>query len=190
MEQRLVVGLGNPGKRYEMTRHNMGFLFIKALIEKYGWSFKRGERFLGAFVKGWVRQVCVHLLMPTTYMNESGKSVRKYCDFFKIEPQQVIVVSDDISLDFGRMRLRERGSSGGHNGLKSIELHLSTDRYCRLRLGVGSDKRKDLSDFVLEDFSKDEKERLQSFFSKAVEIVDRWFDEDIFLLMNEANGSV
>lgn len=189
MEQRLIVGLGNPGRAYEMTRHNIGFLVVEAFARKYGLGLKPDSRFLGTIAKGQVREVNVHLLMPATYMNESGRAVRKYCDYFKITPEQLIVISDDISLDFERMRLRERGSSGGHNGHKSLQSCLGTTQYARLKMGVGTDRRKDLSDHVLGRFSRSEEERLDLFVEKAVDVVSRWLDEDIDAVMNDSNAN-
>ena len=188
MEQRLIVGLGNPGKAYQMTRHNIGFLVVEAFARKYGWGLKVESRFLGTVAKGQVRGVNVHLLMPATYMNESGRAVRKYCDYFKITPEQLIVVSDDISLDYGRMRLRERGSSGGHNGHKSLQSCMGTREYARLKMGVGTDRNKDLSDHVLGRFSRSEEELLDPFVEKAVSVVDRCLDEEIEAVMNDANA--
>ncbi|MFT4552337.1 MAG: PTH1 family peptidyl-tRNA hydrolase [Chlamydiales bacterium] len=189
MEQRLIVGLGNPGRAYEMTRHNIGFLVVEAFARKCGLALKPDSRFLGTIAKGQVRKVNVHLLMPMTYMNESGRSVRKYCDYFKISPEQLIVISDDISLDFERMRLRERGSSGGHNGHKSLQSCLGTTQYARLKMGVGTDRSKDLSDHVLGRFSRSEEDQLDLFVEKAVGVVDHWLDEDIEVVMNDANAT-
>ena len=189
MEQRLIVGLGNPGKAYEMTRHNIGFLVVEAFARKYGLELKPDSRFLGTIAKGQVRGVNVHLLMPATYMNESGRSVRKYCDYFKISPEQLLVISDDISLDYERMRLRERGSSGGHNGHKSLQSCMGTTEYARLKMGVGTDSRKDLSDHVLGRFSRDEEDKLDLFIEKAVGVANRWLDEDIEAVMNDANAT-
>lgn len=188
MEQRLIVGLGNPGKSYEMTRHNIGFLVLQAFADKFGLSFKSEDRFHGMTAKGRVREVTVHLLMPMTYMNESGKAVRKLCDYYKIAPKQLIVVSDDISLDYGRLRVRERGSSGGHNGHKSVQNFLGTLDYPRLRMGIGTNKQRDLSDFVLGRFSKEEREDLEAFVDRAVDVADRWLDEEMVVLMNTANS--
>lgn len=170
-----------------MTRHNIGFLVVEAFAKKYGWSLKRDNRFLGAIAKGKVREVEVHLLMPMIYMNNSGQSVSKYCSYFKVPIDQLIVINDDVSFDFRRMRLRERGSSGGHNGLKSIESHLGSSNYARLRLGVGASDGQDLSEYVLGRFSKDEQKLLVPFIERAVTVVDCWLDKKLADVMSLAN---
>ncbi|MFZ0564845.1 MAG: aminoacyl-tRNA hydrolase, partial [Chlamydiales bacterium] len=133
----LIVGLGNPGKKYENSRHNLGFMVVKAFAAKRGWDFKRGWRFKGYIAHGDIEEKIVHLLLPVTYMNLSGKSVRKVLEYYKIARNRLLVVVDDVNLALGVMRIRPEGSSGGHNGLKSIEESLKTREYTRFRIGVG-----------------------------------------------------
>ena len=132
----LIVGLGNPGREYESTRHNAGFLVVDRLAEKMGISVST-RKFLGFTGSGMLGGEKVLLLKPQTYMNASGESVRAAADFYKLEPAQVIVVYDDISLDVGSVRIRAKGSAGGHNGMKSIIAHLGTEEYPRVRVGIG-----------------------------------------------------
>lgn len=184
---RLFVGLGNPGKRYEKTRHNMGFLVVEEMAKRFSWVPKEEKRFSARVCKGVVRGVTVHLLMPVTYMNDSGIAVRSYLDYFRIAPQNLVVVVDDVALDFGEMRLRLSGSAGGHNGLKSIEAHLGTMDYMRLRLGIGDKRVATLSDHVLGGFSAGELKLLDSFVDRGATALERLIDDDAQAVMNEVN---
>lgn len=136
-----IVGLGNPEKKYENTRHNIGFDVIDAIAEKYSIAVReRGFRAL--FGKGAIEGQRVILLKPQTYMNLSGESVREITDYFKIDPEEeLIVISDDVSLEVGGIRIRKKGSAGGHNGLKNIIEHLGTEKFQRIRMGVGEKPR-------------------------------------------------
>ena len=154
-----IIGLGNPGKRYVHTRHNLGFLVVGELARQLDLSFKM-DRYLSSLIakrKEGGREV--DLLMPQTFMNESGWAVRRYLDYYKMTAAQVIVVCDDTALKFGQLRLRSQGSSGGHNGLKSIGMHLGTHEFIRLKMGVGSDEAgQSLAEYVLSDFNREETE--------------------------------
>lgn len=186
--KKLIVGLGNPGQKYQKTRHNIGFLLLDALAQRCAFSLQKEERFQGFLAKGLFQHKKLYLLKPLTYMNESGRSVQKLKKYFDIPVENILVLSDDISLEFGRMRLRERGSSGGHNGLKSIEAALNSQLFPRLRLGVGFDKRQDLSDYVLSQFSAEEAKHLDAFLDSALDIAVRWLNEDYATLMQDCNG--
>lgn len=190
LEQWAIVGLGNPGKRYAMTRHNLGFLVVERLARQWGISWSDERRFSARVGRGKVEDKGVHLLMPQTYMNESGRAVRRYMDFFGLVAQQIVVVCDDVALDFGEMRLRLQGSSGGHNGLKSVEAHLGTREYPRLRLGVGegrSARSEGLVDHVLGGFSVQEREELDAVLEKASEALVLLVGRGIHAAMNEVN---
>jgi peptidyl-tRNA hydrolase, PTH1 family len=189
LTERVIVGLGNPGRKYEMTRHNMGFLVVKAFADSLGWSFKDETVFCAYIAKGKIDDIVVHLVLPTTYMNESGRAVRKYADFYKLSNENVVVVNDDVALEFGQTRMRIDGSSGGHNGLKSIENHLGTRHYVRLRMGIGrsNDSDEALSDYVLDTFSKDELIGLNEFIDRGVKALRRLMKESITLVMNDIN---
>lgn len=185
--QLVFVGLGNPGIRYEMTRHNMGYLVVKALAKQLGWQFKEEKRFNSMVVKGEQGKVTLHLLMPLTFMNLSGIALRSYLDFYKLPVSSVIVVVDDIALSLGQMRLKAEGSAGGHNGLKSIEQHLGTAAYKRLRMGIGHPGPKILADYVLEAFSQEEQENLSKVVDHGKEVLLRLTNDDISQVMNTVN---
>ena len=185
----MIVGLGNPGQKYEMTRHNMGYLVAKAFARSEGWSFKEEKRFNSFVAKGRIGEITVSLLLPTTYMNESGIALRRYLDFYRLTPDAVIVVTDDIALPFGELRVREGGSAGGHNGLKSVEAHLGTDGYVRVRMGIQTDQqRESLADYVLDAFSQNELVGLTTFIEKGAAVAKRLVMGDpISAVMNAVN---
>lgn len=186
-----IVGLGNPGKKYELTRHNIGYLVVQAFARLNGWSFKEETRYEAQVAVGDIGGIRVHLLLPTTYMNESGRALMKYHNFFKIDNAVVLAVVDDIDIPFGMMRLREKGSAGGHNGLKSLEKYLGTQEYVRLRLGIDAQKGgKDLADHVLSRFSASEMSELSCFIDKAVEVLLKVIREGVPLVMNEVNKKI
>lgn len=170
----VIAGLGNPGKKYELTRHNLGFLVVQELAAIHGWTFRDETEFNAKVATGRIDNQKVHLLLPTTYMNESGRAVKRYLDFYKFDPADLLVVSDDVSLPFGDMRLRLSGSAGGHNGLKSIQTHLGTFDYARLRMGIGSDfKLKTMADFVLEIFKPEELQMLAKFVQNGAAFIEQ-----------------
>ncbi len=172
MSIKLVVGLGNPGKKYERTRHNMGFLVVRALADGWGLTLKSERKMLGETARGRVGNKQIHLLLPTTYMNESGRAVGSYSNYYHIEAHEVLVISDDADLPFGELRFREKGSSGGHNGLKSIEQALGTQAYPRLRIGIGREGE-ELIGHVLGRFSPAEEKRLEGLIREAKEVVNK-----------------
>jgi peptidyl-tRNA hydrolase, PTH1 family len=184
---RCIVGLGNPGRKYANTRHNIGFHVVEALARRHGFVFKEMKRFCAYVARGTVRGITVHLIMPQTFMNESGRTVQAYTSYFSLACEDLLVVSDDATLEFGRMRLREQGSSGGHNGLKDIERNIGTSQYARLKMGIGHDSRKQLHDYVLQPFTSEENILLPEFVGRGATIVDRWFDEDRPRVINDAN---
>ena len=184
----LVAGLGNPGKEYENTRHNVGFECIDLLAEKYDIVMAGNEQ--KAIVgKGYIDGTKVILAKPQTYMNLSGESIEAICEYYKIDPQEeLIVLSDDIALDTGRIRIRKKGSAGGHNGLKNIIACTGTQDFKRVRIGVGEKpKNYDLADWVLGHFSKEEKEQVESAYEKAVSAIELILKEEIDKAMNDFN---
>ncbi len=183
----IFAGLGNPGQQYEMTRHNMGYLVVKALARKMGWHFQEEDRFSAFVVKKLVNTTTVHLLLPTTYMNLSGVAIKRYLDFFKLDTKYLVIVVDDIALPFGQIRLKTKGSAGGHNGLKSIETHLGTSEYMRLRMGIGHPGEKDLVNYVLDPFSQEELKYLLTFVDRGVEALLSLLKERISQVMNAVN---
>lgn len=190
-KQLLYVGLGNPGKDYEMTRHNIGQLVIFELAKILGLSFKNDSHFESDITKGAIDQTKIHFLFPRTYMNESGRALRRYLDFYKFIPEQVVIISDDVDLPFGEIRLRESGGSGSHNGLKSIEKYLGSQNYMRLRMGIGKKPEgQDLSDYVLSRFNAEESAKLDLFVKEGAKILQKIASEDIKHLMNHINKKV
>ena len=170
----LIVGLGNPGKSYDLTRHNIGFKVVESIAHKLGVSFQVKKEFRGACAQSVVGERKVILLMPTTYMNISGESVKAVMDYYKIPSGDVLIICDDVYLPFGRLRLKDRGSSGGHNGLKNIEKMLATQEYIRLKIGVDLDPNMDLADYVLAPFSQAERQDLDTVISQSTEVALAW----------------
>ncbi len=171
----LIAGLGNPGKEYEMTRHNIGFHFIDYFADKYNTKVSK-LKFKGLWGECNIGGEKVLLVKPQTYMNLSGDCIFEAAAFYKIEPSNIIVISDDISLNTGNIRIRKKGSAGGHNGLKSIILRLNTDEFTRIKIGVGEAENPniDLADHVLGRFKKEEIPILEEAIinaSKAVELI-------------------
>lgn len=164
----LVAGLGNPGNKYEMTRHNIGFHTIDYIADELGVKIKK-LKYKSLYGEGEINGEKVLLVKPQTFMNNSGESIIDFVNFFKIPVENVIIISDDISLDAGRIRIRGKGSAGGHNGLKSIIYHLNSDQFPRVRIGVGAPQHEDydLADFVLGRFTKDEIPILEEAIIKA-----------------------
>lgn len=182
----IVVGLGNIGKEYELTRHNAGFLAIDALAEKYGARIDR-VKFHALVAETNIAGKRVLLMKPTTYMNNSGVAIAEAASFYKIPPENVIVLHDEISFDVGIMRIRRKGSAGGHNGLKSIIAHLCSDAFPRVKIGVGKKPSPDydLVDFVLGRFSKADLEKLKSENSNIIASVELMLEGKIEEAMNK-----
>jgi peptidyl-tRNA hydrolase, PTH1 family len=184
----LIVGLGNIGKEYKGTRHNVGFTIIETLANDYKAEFKSKAKVNGELAQLVIDGKKVYLLKPTTYMNNSGVALRSAIDFFKIKNlSSVLVVVDDIAIPFGELRLKEEGGTGGHKGLLSIEIHLGSNRYSRLRIGVGDKQGGDLISHVLGNFNEMEREELPKIIKKAIEIIHLWLMQGIVVAMNQAN---
>lgn len=184
----IIVGLGNPTNEYAGTRHNVGFDVIDALADKYNISMteRKSRAFCG---KGIISGQKVILAKPQTYMNLSGESVRSLVDYYKIDAEaELLIIYDDVSLDVGQLRIRRKGSAGGHNGIKSIIQHLSSDVFMRIKVGVGEKpKEYDLADYVLGHFSKAEKEVMVDGYQNAVEAVEMLLQDDVDKAMNAFN---
>lgn len=185
----IIVGLGNPTNEYKNTRHNIGFEVIDAIADKYNIyvDIKKHKALVG---KGIVEGHKVVIAKPQTYMNLSGESVRELIDFYKVSPEdELIVVYDDIALDVGRLRVRPKGSAGGHNGIKNIIANIGTDVFPRVRVGVGDKpKNYELADYVLGHFSKDELEIMKSGIDEAIEAIIDIMQEDVSYSMNRHNS--
>ncbi|MEE1314823.1 MAG: aminoacyl-tRNA hydrolase [Faecalimonas sp.] len=187
----IIAGLGNPSKEYEGTRHNVGFDVIDVLADKYNIAVteRKSRAFCG---KGMIAGQKVLLVKPQTYMNLSGESIRGLIDFYKIDPEtELLVIYDDVSLDVGQLRIRKKGSAGGHNGIKNILAHLGTDVFLRIKVGVGEKpKEYDLADYVLGHFSKAEKEEMEDAYARAAEAVELLLQGEIDTAMNRFNKKV
>lgn len=180
-----IVGLGNPGKEYEKTRHNAGYDALDYIAKKYNIDINR-IKFKGMVGEGFIEGNKVILLKPTTYMNLSGESVRELMDFYKLSPEEVIIIYDDISLEVGRLRLRAKGSAGGHNGIKSIISHCG-DVFPRIKVGVGQPD-KDLVNHVLGKFSKEHRTLVEKSLEAASDAAVSIIKEGIQEAMNKFNS--
>ena len=185
----MVVGLGNPGSQYEHTRHNAGFLAMDYLAEKYGARIDRAK-FKALVGEATVAGKRVLLMKPQTFMNLSGEAIGEAARFYKLNADHVIVLSDDVTLDVGRLRVRRKGSAGGHNGLKSIQEHLGTDAYPRVKLGVGQKPHPDydLVDWVLGTFPKEDLQALKEAFPTVASGIERILAGDVDGAMQICNG--
>lgn len=186
----LIAGLGNPGRKYDMTRHNIGFEVIDYIADKYNVKVKK-LKFKALYQKAEIEGCEAVLMKPQTYMNLSGESVRDAAAFFKIPPENIIIISDDINLEEGRIRIRKGGSAGGHNGLKSIIYQLASDNFVRIRIGVGQkeNENQDLADYVLSRFTKEQIPILEKAIIKAAGAVAEIMKNGAESAMNKYNGA-
>ena len=183
---KLIVGLGNPGKQYEFTRHNAGFLCLDYLAAKHNIKVNK-IKFKSLVGEGNIGGEKVILLKPTTFMNLSGEAVVQAASFYKIDVSDIIVVYDDISLPVGALRIREKGSAGGHNGMKNIIYLLGKDNFPRIRLGVGSNGQRDLADYVLGKFSKEEMKGFSASVEDAADAIGYMLKGETSRAMNLYN---
>ena len=178
-EKLLIVGLGNPGVAYEATRHNIGHAIIRAFAKDQGWKLKKDPHIKGEIAIGVKDQKEVYLLFPTTFMNNSGLAVERAMSMYKIDIEKFLVVVDDVYIPFGEFRLKEKGSPGGHNGLKSIVDHLLTTDFHRLKIGVGSPHIGNLEEFVLGQFTEVEFIHIPEIINQAHAVIDLWIRGDV-----------
>ena len=185
----LLVGLGNPGSKYESTRHNMGFLAVDGLARRKGFRFNK-LRFRAWTAEWMVNGEKVLVMKPQTYMNLSGEAVGEAARFYKLPPERVLVISDDVSLPLGKLRIRKGGSAGGHNGLKSIIQHLGTDQFPRIKVGVGHKPHPDydMADWVLSKFAGEDLKTITEAIRKAADAVECLIQEGPDKAMNRFNG--
>jgi peptidyl-tRNA hydrolase, PTH1 family len=186
---KLIVGLGNPGRKYRETRHNVGFLVVEEFARRYALSWSQApSQVPEAFVAKRYGTDPVLLAKPLTYMNVSGDVVAALARYYDVAAAELLIVVDEIALPFGRLRARARGSAGGHNGLKSVIERLGTTEFSRLRLGVGrGDARRDLADHVLSKFEPGERAELESFITRAADAAEMFVAEGIGKVMNTYN---
>ena len=185
---KLIVGLGNPGKQYETTKHNIGFLVLDALAANLGLSFNK-TKFKSIYAEGNIGTEKVILVKPQTFMNLSGESVRPWMDYFELTEEDVVIIYDDMDLPVGKIRLRIQGGHGGHNGVKSLIQHMGTKNFNRIRVGVGRPfPSQDVVSHVLSPFSKDTVDDMKSSIHESVDAIKYWVNDKTFLeTMNEFN---
>ena len=182
----IIVGLGNPGKQYENTRHNMGFLAVDLLAEKYNIDVNK-IKFKALVGEGRIAGQKVLLVKPQTYMNLSGEAVRQAMDFYKIDPEELIVIYDDIDIPTGTFRIRKKGSPGTHNGMRNIFQHIQTNDFPRIRVGIGSGKKDNLAGYVTGGISKSEQELLADVLKNSADAAACIIEKGIDKAMNEYN---
>lgn len=183
----LIVGLGNPGKTYEKTRHNIGFRAVEKLAERFGIALKKKILLRARLGRGSSRGKEIYLLEPLTYMNLSGPLISKVMKKHGIALERVLVLVDDIAISFGQIRLRGEGSSGGHNGLKSIQDSLATKSYARLRIGIGGGRNGDLAGYVLAPFVQEEEREVPKLLEQVANVAEMWLTDGLTSAMNRTN---
>jgi PTH1 family peptidyl-tRNA hydrolase len=185
---RLIVGLGNPGRKYAGNRHNVGFQCLDRLAEAWGLSFSK-RKHKALLAQGEIVGLKTILAKPQTFMNLSGEAVERLARFYELPPEGLLVIYDDLDLPLGKIRLRPEGGSGGHKGMKSIIEHLGTGGFPRLRVGIGRPAHGDPEDYVLSDFAPDEWMAIEEAYERAVSAVELWLAEGIVAAMNRYNLS-
>ena len=191
--EKFIIGLGNPGKTYKNNRHNIGFLFIEEVANKYGLKLNKKNKLFCNYCEYFINDVNYRLFMPSTFMNNSGDSVKAIIDWYKINPEKLFIIVDDIDLPFGKIRFRKKGGSGGHNGLKSIIEKIKTKEFKRIRIGIGSppdlkkEKRSNTIAHVLGDFSSREKLNLDEIFKKIIESIEKWDTINNEIIISQLN---
>ena len=184
---KMIVGLGNPGKEYENTRHNIGFMIIDEYSKEYKINnFK--TKYNGLFAKVYRNGEYFVLLKPLSFMNLSGTVVSKFANYFKIKPEDILVIHDDLDLPVGKIKIKSKGSSGGHNGIKSIIEYLKTEEFNHFKVGVGNNKNIENKDYVLGKFSKKELDIYNKLFTFSSNIIDDFLDLNIDKVMSKYNG--
>ncbi len=180
---KVIVGLGNPGPQYAETRHNIGFLFVDGLAEALGLQFR--TKFQGLWTEGSVQGERLFLLKPQTFMNLSGRSVKELVHFYKVAAEEVLIVHDDMDLPMGKLRLRNQGSAGGHNGIRSILSELGVETFWRLKLGVGRPPKEwDPARYVLSPFGESELPTVEDLLERAEKVANLWIQGDTGRAMN------
>lgn len=182
-----IVGLGNPGKKYEQTRHNVGFHVIDELLERHGWTLSK-EKFNGFYTMENVAGNKVILVQPYTFMNRSGECVKPLLDYFRIPMEDMLVVYDDLDLPTGKIRLRQKGGHGGHNGIRSMIDQLGENTFKRIRVGIGRPEGSmAVVDYVLNRFSKEQEDDVEDSVKQAADACEAWLTKDFSDVMNSFN---
>lgn len=183
---KLIVGLGNYGNEYKNTRHNIGFMVIDCIASKYNLKFDK-EKFSGKYSEAIINNEKYLFLLPQKYMNLSGEVVGDFVNYYKIDISDILIINDDLDMPTGKIKLKYKGSSGGHNGLKNIELHLGTNEYKRVKVGIANNKLIETKDYVLGKFTSEEQAVLTESISKVVNIVEDFSIMSFDKLMNKYN---
>lgn len=184
----LIVGLGNPGKEYENTRHNIGFMFADELARCYNAVFKLSKKHQALIAEIAINGEKHYLIKPVTYMNLSGIAVKSVADYYKIDSKDIVIAVDDLALDVGKIRIKPSGSSGGHNGLKSIFSYMKTENITRIRIGIAKNTKIDQKGYVLGTFSTTEKNAIKEAISYAPNIIEDLAKNGVDFIMNKYNG--
>ena len=189
---RLIVGLGNPGREYAQTRHNAGFMVLDHLAERWAARWAHEKKFVARVAKADRNGERLILCEPETFMNASGEAVGALATFYRVPVDRLLVVVDDADLPVGEIRLRARGSSGGHHGLESIEQHLATREFARLRIGIGRGQTavRQITGHVLADFSRAERKLMDKVVTRTCEQIECWTQDGILQAMNRFNGVI
>lgn len=186
-KMKVVIGLGNPGKKYDQTRHNIGFAALDACAKEFSMTIDQ-RKHQGVYGEYRFNGERIYFLKPLTYMNLSGESVRPFLDFYNIQLEDIVVIYDDLDLPVGTMRLRQQGSAGGHNGIKSLIAHLGTEKFKRIRLGVGRPEQgESVANYVLSCFRKGETAQVTDVLQKTVAAVNMWLEKPFLDVMNKFN---
>lgn len=183
---KLIVGLGNPGKEYENTRHNMGFMYLDYYANKKNINIDK-KKFDGLYGESIIDGEKVMFLKPQKYMNLSGEVIKKYIDYYKIEIEDIFVICDDLDTIIGKYKIKSKGSSGGHNGLKNIQLMIETENYSRLKIGISNDKNVDTKDYVLGKLDAENLKIIQDNYKIVADIIDDFLKLNIENLMSKYN---
>ena len=184
---KLIAGLGNPGSKYDDTRHNVGFRVVDALAERFGEKVRR-KKFNALTEEVHAEDTKLLLMKPQDYMNRSGHAIATAAGFYKLGPADLLVVTDDMALNVGRLRIRAKGSAGGHNGLKDIIVRFGSDDFARLRVGIGDSGRMDAADYVLSRFSAEERAIVDNAVQTAVDAICCWLRDGVDIVMTRYNA--
>ena len=184
---KIIAGLGNPGQKYDKTKHNTGFMTMDHNLDEKGLSLDK-DKFEGLWTKQKINGEDVILLEPQTYMNESGRSVSQVANFFKVDPEDILIIQDDMDMPIGKIRIRANGKSGGHNGIKSIIRDLGTEKFNRLKIGIRHPKNATVVSWVLTPFNDEQQKLMDDAFDTSVKIIDDFIaGRDSQYLMNKYN---
>lgn len=181
---KIIVGLGNPGKEYELTRHNIGFYILDKFLGDVKWKSTKQNAVI--YEKSYNGEKVI-FVKPLTYMNNSGEAIREIIKYYKAYIDDLLVIQDDLDMDLGRIKLRGKSNSGGHNGIKSIESNLGTNDFKRLKVGISNNKNIETTDYVLGKFTKEDRKILDETYKECVQIIDEFLSMDFDLLMGRHN---